>query len=251
VIEYAEYGTGPTKLIGLHGWFGDETCFKPLELSLDPKKFHCVWLAHRGYGKSKSIEGEYTMEEMADDALAITSHLGWDKYAVIGHSMGGKAAQIVAAREPARVRKLVAVTPVQATSVSFDASTRDLFEAASRDAASRRTVINFSTGGRLSSVWVERLAADSIARSSERASASYLHSWLDDDFTGVIRGSNIPTVVFVGANDAAITVKSCQQAFAGLFSDITIEELQNSGHYPMEEVPLALGARVSALLNEG
>lgn len=88
MIEFEQYGNGSHKLIGLHGWFGDENTFKALENSLNPEHFQCVWLAHRGYGKSREIQGSYTMEEMADDALDVARSLGWEKFSVIGHSMG-------------------------------------------------------------------------------------------------------------------------------------------------------------------
>ncbi|WP_306430820.1 alpha/beta fold hydrolase [Streptomyces sp. 2R] len=44
---------------------------------------------------------------MAEDALALADGLGWESFSLVGHSMGGKAAQQVLAQAPRRVRKLV------------------------------------------------------------------------------------------------------------------------------------------------
>jgi esterase len=188
------------------------------------------------------------MEEMADDALEIADRLGWEKFSIIGHSMGGKAAQVVTAKAPARVRKLVAVTPVSADPVPFDPPTRSLFEMATRDPESRRGVIDFSTGSRLSSVWIDRLVSDSIARSTSEVSAAYLRSWADDDLSGSIQHCETETLVVVGVNDPSITSQVCELGFRNRFPRLTIELLQNSGHYPMDEVPLAIGAKVAAFL---
>ncbi|QDW40556.1 alpha/beta hydrolase [Bradyrhizobium sp. KBS0727] len=248
MIGFEQFGTGEHKLIGMHGWFGNEDTFKSLQLSLDPRKYQCAWLAHRGYGRSVAVAGNYSMAEMADDALAVADNLGWTSFSVIGHSMGAKAAQVLATRVPSRVKKLIAVTPVSADPIPLDPQTRSLFEAATRSPESRRSVIDFSTGGRLSSVWIDQLACDSIARSTSEASAAYLRSWADDDFSGSIRRCEIQTLVVVGVEDPSITPQLCELGFRSRYPHLAIVAMQNSGHYPMDEIPLAFGATVAAFL---
>ncbi len=46
----------------------------------------------RGYGGRKQVSGEFTIEEAAADAITLADELGWDRFSVIGHSMGGKVA---------------------------------------------------------------------------------------------------------------------------------------------------------------
>ena len=248
MIKYARYGHGERKLIGLHGWYGNETTFKPLEQSLDPAEIECAWLAHRGYGASVDVEGRYDMAEMADDAIAIADELGWPRFSVIGHSMGGKAAQLVAAYAPERVETLILVAPVAADPVPFEPPVRALFEGAADSVDSRRTIIDGSTGNRLSPTWVNDLAAAS-ARTRKDAFAGYFRSWANDDFAQTIKDMAVATLVLAGAQDAVITKDVCEYCFRRRYGDLVIKEVQNSGHYPVDEVPLLVGAEVVAHLS--
>jgi esterase len=249
MIEFERYGHGKHKVLGIHGWFGDEISFKSLELSLDPAEFECAWLAHRGYGLSINVEGNYDMAEIADDAIAVADSLGWKSFSVIGHSMGGKAAQLVAVRAPGRVRKLVAAAPVPADPVPFDAATRLLFENAAGSAECRATIVSHSIANRLSATWVNAVVQNSLARSRRDAFTAYFASWADDDFSAEIKDVDIDTLVLVGAHDPVISRAVSEHGFASRYASLQIKELENSGHYPMDEVPLLFGAEVLAHLS--
>ncbi|MBW3640499.1 MAG: 3-oxoadipate enol-lactonase [Actinobacteria bacterium] len=61
----------------------------------------------RGHGRSPVPPGPYALDDLVDDAVALLDRLGIDRASVVGLSLGGMTALRLAAREPARVHRLV------------------------------------------------------------------------------------------------------------------------------------------------
>jgi 3-oxoadipate enol-lactonase len=72
--------------------------------------WHVYALDLRGHGRS-DWPGTYTLALLRDDVLAFLDALKLPQVAVIGHSMGGAAAYLMAMRQPERVRRLVLEEP--------------------------------------------------------------------------------------------------------------------------------------------
>ena len=107
--------------------------------SLDTQHFNYAFMDYRGYGARKGSGGPYTIAQIGHDALALADHLGWQRFSLVGHSMGGLGIQQVLADAPARVQALVGITPVPASGVPFDDAGWAFFSSAARDAAARRS----------------------------------------------------------------------------------------------------------------
>jgi pimeloyl-ACP methyl ester carboxylesterase len=69
--------------------------------------FHCATFDNRGIGRSQPVgDCALTVEQMADDALAVIRELGWQSAHVIGHSLGGLIALQLALAHREAVRSL-------------------------------------------------------------------------------------------------------------------------------------------------
>src|SRR3990172_1288253 len=63
----------------------------------------------QGYSEKRTEPEDYSLELMAEDAYGLLEHLGIGECYVVGHSMGGVVAQLLALNHPEPVRALVLV----------------------------------------------------------------------------------------------------------------------------------------------
>jgi pimeloyl-ACP methyl ester carboxylesterase len=78
-----------------------------LQIPVFSGEFRCVTFDNRGVGESTAPPGEFTMEQMAADALAVMDDAGIERAHVLSISMGGAIAQHLALKAPERVRSLI------------------------------------------------------------------------------------------------------------------------------------------------
>jgi len=108
-IHYRETGQGrPVVLV--HGFTGNSRNWALTVPALRPH-YRIVSPDLRGHGLSaKPIRPEdYSLEAMAQDVIALIDRLGLAGCHLVGHSMGGMIAQVVALQAPALLRSLVLV----------------------------------------------------------------------------------------------------------------------------------------------
>lgn len=87
------------------------------------RSFRVVSYDHRGYG---DFGDPGTLEDCADDAVAVADALGIERMVAVGYSMGGAIAQLVWRRHPRRVQGLV----LCATATAFRVTPRERAKAA-------------------------------------------------------------------------------------------------------------------------
>ncbi|MEU9717741.1 alpha/beta hydrolase [Streptomyces sp. NPDC047976] len=247
-IAHRRIGTGPVRVIVLHDWFGTSANWGSVLDYLDPQGFSYAFLDYRGYGERRDVPGRYGLPEIADDVLALADELGWDTFSLLGHSMGGKAAQQVLARAPERVEKLIGLTPVPAGPYPMDEATHALFYGAAEDPANRRTILDLVTGNRASRHWLERMVGHSLDVSRPEAFAGYLADWQTRDLSSEIKGSTVPVLVLVGEYDLALTAEVMRATWQASYPNCRIVTIPGAGHYPPHETPVAFVTEVEAFL---
>lgn len=108
IMYYEEAGQGDPLLLitGL----GSDLQSWALTVPALAKQFRVITFDNRGAGRTSAPDRPYSIENMADDAVALLDALEIDKAHVLGFSMGGCIAQELALRNPARVDKLILVS---------------------------------------------------------------------------------------------------------------------------------------------
>ncbi|MET7480796.1 alpha/beta fold hydrolase [Streptomyces sp. NPDC005648] len=94
-------------LVFVHGWTADRHRWDHQFAHFSPKR-RVIRLDLRGHGDSTGA-GVRAVDDLAQDVLALLDHLKIDRCVLVGHSMGGMIAQIVALARPDLVERLVLV----------------------------------------------------------------------------------------------------------------------------------------------
>lgn len=92
-------------MVLLHGLGDRASDWAPVTARL-AEYFHVIAFDMRGHGDS-DWPGAYSFQLMRDDVIGALDRLGLDTVTLVGHSMGGAVAYLVAMRQPARVVRLV------------------------------------------------------------------------------------------------------------------------------------------------
>lgn len=108
-FSVAEAGRGGRPLLLVHGFTGAKEDFFDWMDTLAAEGWWVVAPDLRGHGGSPMPEDEasYSLALFSADLVALVDHLGWQGFALLGHSMGGMIAQQLVLDHPSRVERLV------------------------------------------------------------------------------------------------------------------------------------------------
>jgi pimeloyl-ACP methyl ester carboxylesterase len=247
--SYLTLGSGDHHVLAIHGWFGSARGWGSLPEWLDGSAYTYVFMDLRGYGDRSDVDGEFTVDEAAADALAVADDLGWDRFSIVGHSMGAKIGHRVLLQAPDRVRKLVGLNSVPAGAVPMDDDGWALFSGAPTEPKNRAAIIDFTTGNKLTKVFINKVVQHSLDNSRVQAFAAYLEAWARSDFSAQAKvDTDTPVKVIVGVNDPAMSADVMEQTWLVTFPDAELTILPDAGHYPMFECPVSLATSIEEFL---
>ncbi len=118
---YSEIHGAGEPLLCIMG-LGGNIHFWEFQIPAFAARYRTIAFDNRGAGRSTKPAGPYTMQLMADDAIAVLDAAGVRRAHVIGISMGGMIAQDLILRYPERVGSLV----LACTFARPDSTTRDI-----------------------------------------------------------------------------------------------------------------------------
>lgn len=109
-IHYTRTGGSKPPLILLHGLTANGACWTALAHTLFGD-YDVIMPDARGHGKSSVPDYGYRYEDHANDVVGLIKALRLPPPILIGHSMGGMTATVVASRNPKLLRGLILADP--------------------------------------------------------------------------------------------------------------------------------------------
>jgi 3-oxoadipate enol-lactonase len=236
-------------LVMSHSLACDHTMWDPQMPAL--RHYHVVRFDTRGHGASEAPDGEYTIEQLGDDARALLDALGVDRCHFVGLSMGGMIGQQLALSAPTRLLSLTLAD----TSSRYPASVLPvwneriaLVRAQGMDAVLQPTLERWFTARFREEQphAVARIAA-AIRATPVPGYIGCAHAIPRIDFTSRLESLRCPTLVLVGAEDQGTPLAMAQEIAAAIAGS-ELHVIDAAAHLSNVEQPERFNALLTAFL---
>ncbi|TMK83570.1 MAG: alpha/beta hydrolase [Actinobacteria bacterium] len=264
-IEIGEAGAAnDLRMLLVHGFTGAKEDFAEAVDRLAADGWHAAAPDLRGHGNSEhpASEDAYGLELFADDLWALADALRWDRFVLLGHSMGGMVAQIAALRHPERLRGLVLMDTSSGPPEGIDGSLLELGVAVAREhgmetlhqlQAEQEKNDPLATPASLR-LLAERPGWDEFGRRKFLACAAEMWAAMapkmlsQTDRLDALAGLSMPVLVMVGEQDRPFLGPS--QRMAKAIPTARLVVLPDAGHSPQFENTEAWWDALTSFLKE-
>jgi pimeloyl-ACP methyl ester carboxylesterase len=245
-IQIAESGAGEPALVFLHYWGGSARTWHHVIDGLSGQ-VRCVAIDHRGWGGSIATDGRYDLAAMADDVESVIRVLDLRRYVLVGHSMGGKVAQIVAKRRPSALVGLLLVAPAPPTPMPVPEAQRAGMLASYGSREGVLQALSVLADAPLSDELREQVIEDTL-RGAPEAKRAWTDRGMIEDISAGLDAVTIPVSIIVGNRDQVEHESALRKVFGRLLPQATFRVLENIGHLSPLEAPGELADACANLL---
>lgn len=245
VPAYEIVGEGP-KAVLVPGTFSDRRTWLKVVAALS-RNVSCLLYDPRGTGDTPDPGIPFTPDELVDELLAVMDAAGFERAHLVGHSLGATVAIIAAARNPARIDRVVAAGPALQVD-AYIAAVLDNWEALARsdlpDEALHLGLVLPAFGReafeRLVPAVVDELNRHPIARETI---LRYVDCDRAQDLRHFAGRVDAPVLVTAGEDDE-LTGPVHARAVAAAIPGASLELIAGCGHTPQIERPAAFARLV-------
>ena len=244
-IRYWRTGGAKPPIVLLHGLIGSGACWTPVARDL-AGAFDVVMPDARGHGDSGTPPDGYRYEDHARDVAHLLAARDIARPVLVGHSMGGMTAAIVASGAPQRLRALVLVDP------TFLEPARQREVHASDVAGQHRALLRLDQATLIAQARARspHRSAEMVALQVEARRKTHLGAFdvltpPAPDFRDVVRALVVPTLLIIGDRDPVVTPALAAELRA-LNPRIQVEQIRDGGHGLPFDQPAVLAQRVAA-----
>ncbi len=116
-------------VLALHGWLDNAMTFDLLAPQLQGLRIVAIDMAGHGHSGHLAPGAGYQLWDFALDALMATQQLGWEKFSLLGHSLGGIISVLIAGAVPERIERIALIDGLVPDTGEADKSPQKLGEA--------------------------------------------------------------------------------------------------------------------------
>jgi 3-oxoadipate enol-lactonase len=170
-------------------------------------EFRIVRYDTRGHGESSVTSGPYTIDQLANDVIALLDHLKLDRVYFCGLSMGGMTAMSLALRTPQRLHKIVLcstapkIGTIETWSTRIDTVRTDGMAAVVEGVLQRWYTSEF----RASAPQAIESTRQTLLKTPVEGYVACCAAVRDADMREAIAGIRVPTLIITGAHDPVTT----------------------------------------------
>ena len=234
-IGYDDDGVGEP-LVLVHGHPFNRSMWRPQVERFSPT-WRVITPDLRGYGETTVVPGKTPLETFTHDLANLLDHLGVDKFALGGLSMGGQIVMECYRRFPERVRSLILAD-------TFPKAETEAGKKRRNDLAER--LLREGMGPHADEVLPKMLAPRNIqalptvaehvlgmmrTTSAEGAAAALRGRAERRDYVGLLSRVSVPALVVVGSDDEFTPVSDAEFMHERL-PDSTLAVIDGAGHMP-------------------
>jgi uncharacterized protein (TIGR02246 family) len=249
-LHAEESGTGDLALVFLHYWGGTARSWRAVIAAL-PADLRAIALDARGWGQSERPGDGYDIATMADDVEAAIAALDLKRYVLIGHSMGGKVAQLLASRRPSGLTALVLVAPSPAQGKSLAEAEREAMKDAyaSPDSVAW-TIDNVLAERALPLPLRDQVIADSLA-GAVAARDFWPIAAISEDVSADLARIDVPVLVIGGEKDKVDSVDMLRSVVLPSLPGAVMTVIPGAGHLLPLEAPHELAEQILGFIGNG
>jgi pimeloyl-ACP methyl ester carboxylesterase len=246
-IHVEKSDSGTPALVFLHYWGGTSRTWNKVVAELQGR-FTTVAYDARGWGQSdKSVAG-YKLADLADEALSLVQTLGIKKFVLVGHSLGGKVAQLIASRHPEGLQGLVLVAPAPPTPLRFPEEMREAQIHAYDNRENVLQALQLLSSRLPDPAIVEQIVEDSTSGSRE-ATLAYPTASILEDISAEVPRINVPTLVLAGELDQLDSVEQHKREVVARIPNAQFAIIEGSGHLVPIDEPVQLAKEIASFVN--
>jgi N-formylmaleamate deformylase len=248
-IHYLRTGGGGCPVVLLHGLMGSGACWAPLARALEGD-FDVVMPDARGHGESSTPHHGYRYEDHAGDVVGLIRALDLSRPVLLGHSMGGMTAAVVASRGPEVIRGLILVDPTflspERQREVRDSDVADQHRHALGLPKSDLVAHARARHPRRSSEMIELQAE---ARLQTRVAAFDVLTPPNPEYRDVVSAIGVPSLLVIGDSSPVVTLEMATE-LPSLNPRLRVAQVKDAGHGLPFEQPERLGVVVASFLRE-